>query len=222
MPKKFFVTDRYKVIVFPIPKNASTSFRGIVCGKNEGIQTIELWNYNLDDYIKLAIIRNPLERFISAYCTVIRFEYKINNIEDFNWSKKKLIDNIERTIKVVEDKGVFGGRGVNEHLVSQVFSLSSAYNYDKYKRNDIVPIDKFIIFEDLDNEWERIKNDVKLKDRKLNMSMESIPFLKAIVSSYVFSNLELIKTINKVYEQDWELYNSILDKKLKEYQNDSK
>ena len=99
-----YVSDRYKIIFIPIPKNASTSFRGM---ENFSVFTSNIMAYKKElesgEYKAFAIFRDPLDRFISGYIEVCKrgaVDSRHNLDKKFYWKNnlskfKTFIEEIE-------------------------------------------------------------------------------------------------------------------------------
>jgi len=86
-----YVSEKYKVIFLPIPKNASTSIRNV---DEFGFHTSNIMSYEQElkegEYRAFAIIREPIKRLASGYIEVcIRASGDSPHIlsKDFYWAK---------------------------------------------------------------------------------------------------------------------------------------
>jgi len=102
-----YVSEKYKVIFVPIPKNASTSIRNI---HEFGFHTSNIMSYEKalkeGEYRAFAIIREPIKRLLSGYIEVCaRASGDSPHIlsKDFYWEKGKerfykFLDELEKEL----------------------------------------------------------------------------------------------------------------------------
>lgn len=139
-------------IYFPINKNAQTSIcrnllkdRCILKKDNKLIWQQKFDNLsNIDNYYKFGVIRNPYDKFVSAYFYLLKCN--------------KLPHHLDLTDFVLNHFGDF----YDGHFQKQKPQLYY---------NDILMVDKLIRFENLSNDWEDVKKNIGCGDlKKHNMT----------------------------------------------------
>ena len=140
-----YVSEKYKLIFLPVPKNASTSVRNI--GELEFCRS-NIMSYSTalkeGKYRAFAIIRDPLERFISGFTEVcVRAAGDSPHIlsTDFYWWKGK-----ERFVRFLDE---LEKEWFDAHLFPQHFYLTD------YEGQPFL-IDAYIDIRELDTELPRL------------------------------------------------------------------
>jgi|APSaa5957512576_1039674.scaffolds.fasta_scaffold526696_1 hypothetical protein len=65
-----YISEKYKLIFIPIPKNGSTTIRKLdELGFIQG--SLEKYKDVIENYIVFSVIRNPLSRLVSSYTETI-------------------------------------------------------------------------------------------------------------------------------------------------------
>jgi hypothetical protein len=189
--KKLSLHEEKEIAFIYIPKNASDSFRAIL-GK-QGFRNRVSFNHVADVVrrsFKFAILRNPLDRYVSAYLEGSKIEFREASLTlDEHW---------ERFVSLVPERG----KGVwNEHLFPQYLHLIE---------QDGTPlrIDRFMFVETLERDWERLSSELGL-DPVLAHVRKSPKELKRFLRKRLsFSDgWEVRRKINDFYKEDWELWN---------------
>lgn len=143
-----WVSEKYHLIFIPIPKNASTSIRNIT-----------LFEFHLDNYFRyqtrvengeykvFTIIREPLDRFVSAYIEVCERAYSRSLsshslLQDFYWEK----DPKKRFYKFLKS---------SEQLFFDQHILPQSYFITDYNDN-LINIDYMIDFTQIEKEFDEM------------------------------------------------------------------
>jgi len=148
-----------------IPKNASSTIKTTIHGSEVDGQRAMV-NF-VDDPLLLkknviAIIREPIERFVSGYLTCI----ERSNIKDILKFKENPFDNL---VKFVDDLIINGP--ADEHVERQSWFLPNK-------------IDKFIKIENLKFKEQHNKNNHPLKHRLYNFLIESPELIYNVKNFY--------------------------------------
>jgi hypothetical protein len=118
------------IIWFEIPKNGSSSIKEVLektrigCGY-DGITNQELKQLNLNEYNCYSIIRNPYDRFLSAYNQFVlnkRLFDRILNKNNLTNSISDVIDNIH----------LFGSNQMIHHFYSQTYFVTGYEEFIKF------------------------------------------------------------------------------------------
>jgi len=181
-----------KLIFVQIPKNASTSICNYFGGPNQFVYDKKWTEYQIhfqeywNDYIKFAVIRNPIDRFISAYKFIRSTDY---NLLQINFENELNINtNINEFLNFVEQKF--------EIIVTPILKPQHHFICDD---NDLIVVDKLIRYENLETELESIGiiglellNQSTIEDENLiNLTQESIDKLNALYEK----DFEILKSL---------------------------
>lgn len=120
-----WVSEKYKLIFLPIPKNASTSIRSI---EEFQFQLDNAFRYQTriesGEYKIFTIVREPIDRFVSGYIEICKRAYGDSPQilkRDFYWMKDEKI----RFYKFVEE---VEGSFFNSHIRPQSYFLTDYEN----------------------------------------------------------------------------------------------
>ena len=127
------VVDDKRLILLNIPKCASKSFKVLIHRTNQidyKIMDFSKLSPDRQKYFKFAIIREPVERFLSAYVTILKKEHN-RTPECLGMKFWTVDDNKEKKfIQFCEDvkKGLDEGHGFfDSHLVPQTHYLEDVW-----------------------------------------------------------------------------------------------
>ena len=157
VPGMVYVSTSLKLVFIPIPKNGSTTIRRLVTAnfKQVFLKKTDLTHYA--DYRFFTVIRDPVERFVSAYLEVRHRGYN-HHLLDFIF-EKDLNSSMNECLSLLET------RNFDDHFLSQ-YELISFFDFPnlaiKYLRFDSLGNDADRYFKDLDLPL-RIKGGQRLK-----------------------------------------------------------
>lgn len=180
--------DTNKIAFFAIPKCASASMRGF-CDQNK----IEYVVHNYDfSFIKaklksqktFCILRNPVERVISAYCYLKGNNKKKNRQDVCDWNK------FCAPFSNINDFVINGLEQASKH---QLHFLPQSFWVD------MMHDPRFLFLDILEKDLENLCNEH-------NFKKVSLPFFNESDKSDVELTKESIQTINQIYKKDVELY----------------
>lgn len=188
----FWYSEEKKLAFFAVPKNASTALRnsiGPTDAKYYFDEGVELG----DDVVKFTVIREPVDRFVSAYLEVLKRAIidcpgtrgkKFYTIRDEKERFKEFINEI--------DKNGFW----ENHARPQSFYLSD-------KDGNILDLDFVFNFNQIADGLDKMAEETGIR---LTPKREWFhhPGDKQIVHSYIDD--ELRERIKKIYAKDFELY----------------
>ncbi len=184
-----FYNDVKKIMFINIPKNASSSLRdGLSTSVNGRLSELD----DFENYTIVSSIRNPLDRIVSQYNEVKkRAPKEVRELNFFNMkegSREKFVEFLQE-IK----RGCF-----DVHVIKQSDCLCG-------ENGDIFDIDYLILFDELENDFNKIKEnlglDVNLPHKKPGGPS---PYLEM-----VNSDEEIKRLVLEIYSKDWEIYNTI-------------
>ena len=203
----FWVNHQLKKGFLCIPKISSSGIR-------EQFKFTEKMRYeNIPkDYEIFAIIRRPIQRFISAYIEAIqdckqfpggRFKYNLNlNNEKIEHLDKLVndknlsdIDKFKKYINLIKNEWGF----FEPHCIPQIIYLTN-------KSNKIHNNLKIFRLENISNLEEYLGNKIKKTNTCENLD------LKKILLDYIDKNEDLKKDIQELYKNDVSFYNDNLNK----------
>ena len=138
--------------------------------------------YNLKFNFTFAIVRNPIDRFVSAF--IFNFQRKhIQNIEDIN----QFIDSFYQEKK-------FKNFYLDNHFLPMKYFIENIPNIKIYKlENGLINLKKDLI------------EVLKEKDMKINFEKNNIR--KDINEKLVTLNTSSISKLNEMYKMDFENFN---------------
>lgn len=148
-PKKYFVSDKLKIVYIPISKSANSTIKSIIL-EAEGVAKSELesddpyfihrnlnlkkytrrkWNSRWNDYYTFTVVRHPLKRFTSAYSNKFKDKNKVEKrgfeFDDYLFGYFKVTDSLSDLINKIKKIPM---RAFEEHFISQAYWL---YNHHK-------------------------------------------------------------------------------------------
>ena len=191
----WYNTDN-KINFIAVPKNASTSIRN-------GLNLKTMDNYfNLTEdfknvYKNITVLRDPLERIVSSYLEVL------NRLHDSpKTGEKKFFHMTESIDRFREFISELERETYDAHVEPQFFYISD-------NEGNILPFYKILKFENIMNDFSELKSDLEL--------IENLPHLnskpqqrKNMIYSYLQQDPSLIDRIKKIYEKDFELYETLV------------
>ena len=196
-----WVSDKNKLVFFVIPKNASTSIRNTTLFKNcSNRTTFEDVEYKIknENYSTFAVLREPVERFISAYHEVVR-GHREDNPYDTARDKQfiKFDEEPKRFnlfLKEIESSGFF-----DSHLKPQMHFLTDA-------NNEQIEIKNYLFFNNIVEDFytfsSSIGSPIILPDRNSYLKKG-----KKNLLDYVLNDKKSLDFINKFYKDDIIFYN---------------
>jgi hypothetical protein len=194
-----WISDKHKLILFAIPKNASVSVKNHLYYTIGTYPTLQDGYFEevekrpeIADYFKFTIIRDPIQRFPSSVLQAIhnsRYDDH-NEVNECKYFKDKVMKVCEKITDFVFD----------EHLYPQTFFLTD-------QKEKIIELDKILVLERLEEEFKIITNRFNIKPslRYINVSD---PDLKELIHRYIMEDEELHNFIYSFYREDFNYYNS--------------
>ena len=200
-----------KTILVRVPKTASTSissklhFINAVSGgmfdqkhKHEGI--IDIKNYmnknSFDTCDKISFVRNPFDWLVSYY-----FYYKSlneNGIRDVSDS------SFEQFIKMIEKwHKEYDNFGPNLSQIEHPYQPQYKYLVDE---NEDLIVDHIGKYEHINEEWDRISEEIGIKDKIFYSSLSKQNASKHGDYKEYYTN-ELVDIVKDVYKKDFEMFN---------------
>lgn len=196
--KVFFSQDR-KVICVRVHKNATKTQRHLL--KQEGFATDTRFDSVegiFQDCYVFTTLRNPLDRYVSAYLTASRKYFKMEEVEGHVLSEE---EHWKRFVELVPGERV----GIwNEHVAPQYYFFSKCEGVR-------LKIDKFLLFENFKEEWRRLCNILGMTFKMCHLNSSPLE-IKTFLSEKLQKDKKLMDEINHFYRKDWELYNKIREK----------
>ena len=204
------VSHKYKLIFYHIPKNAGTWFSKLLMHIDPNVISyvnpinssghIQL-KYSLDyinndtfnDYIKIAIIRNPLDKLVSYYKFIKTCIYhSLNHIfKDLTFNQ--FIDKFE----------LYSKNDI-EYINCEHSSIS--YILDN---SNIIPINRIILFENLIDDTKKLLNDLNIDIGTFDL-YNKINGATILTENNIFDENN-IKIINKLLKKDIDYYNTLIE-----------
>lgn len=186
----FWYSEQKGIAFFAVPKNASTALRNSLGTTEAGYHSeFELPN----DTVKFSVLRNPVDRCVSAYIEVIKratVDCKETIDKPFyriSESKKRFISFLDE----IETNGFW-----ENHAQPQTFYLTNS-------DGSLIDLDYIFIFEDLQNGLNRMAEETG-KQLLPKREWFHSPQQKKSVHDYIDSDIE--ERIKRIYKLDWELY----------------
>jgi hypothetical protein len=212
--RTYYHNEDKKIIFLSVPKNASKSVKDTLLIKYkvygfEKRPLDNLANIDFSEYTKLAVVRNPLFRFISAYLHILTH---IKGSE--NWSEEELLNNFRAAVNHLITKDNWSTRTVdfNLHYLTQCAFLSCKYLKVSNDEKKLVEIDQYIVIENIDRDWMIFAKRFKLSPQKISFHNRATnPRFGGIIYNYLFHDgLDYLHKINSWYENDWQLYMKVI------------
>lgn len=205
MVPKLFLSESLKCIFIHIPKTAGTAIRVSLDLIGEGYHdkgghvTWEYYRDNFPDqwesYFKFAIVRNPYDRFFSAY------KYAMS--EKTYWSEKVKLPHVD--VNVVKRFGSFtefceNFNDVKNELQHHCWRPQSDFIVD----NDVIVVDMVLRYENLSEDFPRLCSRLNIQDRVLQ-DINVSPYLKG--RSFIFEYTEkAFNVVRTEYAKDFNFF----------------
>ena len=204
------VSHKYKLIFYHIPKNAGTWFSKLLMHIDPNVISyvnpinssghIQL-KYSLDyinndtfnDYIKIAIIRNPLDKLVSYYKFIKTCIYhSLNHIfKDLTFNQ--FIDKFE-----LYSKNDIEYINCEHSIIIYILDNSN-----------IIPINSIILFENLIDDTKKLLNDLNIDIGTFDL-YNKINGATILTENNIFDENN-IKIINKLLKKDIDYYNTLIE-----------
>jgi hypothetical protein len=188
------------------PKTGSSSIHQLLGGYNANLFDLEKKNL-LQGNLVFSVLRHPLTRFISGYLEILYYlhlfgkEYEhISYYEELLFIKDEN-RRFEKFVSLCEQQLL------DIHVMKQTFFLTD-FN------NQLFPIDDILLFESLNFDFNKLcaKKNIQLTlgiyNQKSNISVNRCIF-------QLKNDSDLTTRINRIYDEDYELYFSVLKRKIK-------
>lgn len=207
------IVDHLKIIYFPIPKVAVSSFKYVfglslnliesTCTDNindlhlikfPSISRSKASNSDYDDFIKLGCVRDPWDRILSCYKSKIKKDKNFNDIHFKNGVSKRFLKyDVFKAGMSFHDfvKAIYDIPDVSSdfHFRSQVDFLFN---------DNISLVNTLLKYESLDEDYKKL-------NARLGYSLVELPLMNKSYSNEKFNHYysnELIELIGKRYEKD--------------------
>lgn len=187
------------------PKTGSSSIHHLLGGYNANFFDLEKNNL-LQGNLVFSVLRYPLARFISGYLEILyylrlfgeKYEHisyyeELLFIKDENKKFEKFVSLCEQQL-------------LDIHVMKQAFFLTDF-------GGQLFPIDDILLFESLSFDFNKLcaKKNIQLTlgvyNQKSNISVNRC-------ISQLKNNSDLTTRINRIYAEDYELYSSVLKRKI--------
>ena len=199
-----FVNYDARICYINIPKNASSTFRNPAAFDDQ-LRNFYLSNFIECDYSKyfsFVILRNPVQRFVSAYIEVLS---RYN--PDREWP---IILNNRRFLKISDSIAKFecfidelGGTYFDQHLQKQIWFLSG---FDQ----KIFKVDFVLEMESLARDWAQLakRKEIDPEFRLTHKRPCQNPGLKQALLAHIKTNHTIERQLMQLYKEDVELYHN--------------
>lgn len=201
------INSNFDFIYIGIPKNASTSIRHILGDYNDNYINL-LERGGREGKVVFTVIRNPLLRFISGYLEIINRVHRNDKDTMISFYKclLEVVDEEERLRKFVElcEEALH-----DVHMMKQIYFLTDL-------DGKLFEIDDILLFEDFNFEFNMLakkhgKNfKMVFQNYKPNISVNKC-------AKVLKENPDLTQRINVLYQEDWEIYDNAVLKRLHEF-----
>lgn len=197
MSMSLVVKHSDKIIFYGITKNASTSFRISMDGdvyhdnysfwEKEGAE-------NIKDYKKFTVLRNPINRVVSAFFEVIKRPINAKDKEFFTrFSDTKrfegFIDEVEKEFFDV-------------HTRPQTWFLTNR------NTNKFIDMDYYLSFESLSEDFAKMNSELDLGFELIHLNQKDKKKELEILN-YLKTNEHLLEKVKRIYKDDFNLIEKI-------------
>jgi len=193
------INDKYKVIFIHIPKCAGTQIQNEIFTQNKhykirlhsSINLIkEQFKNEYNTYFKFTIVRNPYDRFISAF-------FYLKNNGPFDKYKLHLKDKITNNDIYSFTRELY----INKEL-QDIIHFIPMYQFICDNQNNII-VDKIVYFENMNDDINNIFKKYNITSNFIITNTSKHKHYSEILTP------ELIKIINDIYDKDFEIFNYI-------------
>jgi len=203
--------ENYKLLFTAIPKNANSSLKYVILKTflNYDLKKININNpnifhsrtlkyfkfitnqeaYDLKNYLKIVIVRNPYDRLLSGWSD------KIKDLNKTRFGFEKSC-NFNQFIKIICNTPEYE---LNRHFIPQYRFITTI--------NEELIHNKIIKLEDLKTEWPKLQ---KLIYKRNNINLIDMPFLNSTKKSTKYQryyNNSMIELVEDKFKRDLELFN---------------
>jgi hypothetical protein len=194
------VYHKWRTVFVQIPKNASTSIHSTLSNQTDEAHDHELYieviSANdpelIESYFSFAVIRNPYDRFVSCY------EYFRDPMHDWRWNL-----SFEELVDAFYQRGKYFYTTEDRHWWPQSRFIAI---------KKIPLVDKIIKYENLEDEWPEIINEIsKQTPSNFSLPMSILPknnvtFVRNNKNWEDYYTPELKEKVYWLYEKDFELF----------------
>lgn len=198
---RYFVSNDLKISFLNIPKNGSTSIRNsLSLTKRASIGSVK-------DSFKFAIIRNPVDRFISGLLEVslLRDDGDPALTKSLSWythlKEGHYYKAVSSLLDTIENIGFY-----DEHFLPQKTCLESR------SINNLNELDYVIHFENIEHDFKELLSKVNVKAKLVHHRRSDKKIIR-ILHSVVTSD-EIFERLEKIYKEDFKLHKQIQNDRI--------
>lgn len=190
MIKKVVVNHDNRSVFIPIGKCGTQTIKSLL--QPFGYRS-EKYFEGLEDYFIFTTLRNPYERFISAFIEASMATFKKRWNKGYLFTNKEHWEKFVKSIELCEQNDFW-----NIHLKPQIYFLT--------RKKSMINIDLYMIIEKLDRDIKKLNSNLNLNLKSTYGHICSYIDLKRFLKIGLAKHKRLINKINKIYQKDWELY----------------
>lgn len=190
-----YVLRKRRVVYFAITKNGSETLKHALAIRDSEVLYKDIAETRIKNFFKLAIVREPVERFVSAYIYLCwrfgRGEKGVLTLPHFD-------DFLCRVCKY--------GPYFNRHIYPQWYFLTD-------DNGQLFPVNLFVDLKRLDERWDIVNQILNLPSRPVRKNVSSSKHRKLVDSWLAADRGSRERAIKRVYKKDVELYAHLNDLK---------
>jgi len=209
--------DDLKLIYFPIPKVAASSFKYVFATHLNYDQSLDIKDHNklhkiifpsvdrsevrsadYDDYLKFTCVRNPWDRLVSCYKSKIKSNKRYKNIHFKNGVDRRFL--YYKVFKAGMSFNTFVHEVCNIPDIESDFHFRSQYDFVYH--NHHILINHLMKYETLGQEYKKLNSKLGNKLAKLP-KMNST---KRHKPTSAYFDKELINLVRKRYDKDFQYF----------------
>ncbi len=212
------VLDDLKLIYFPIPKVAASSFKYVFATYLNYDQSVDIRDHNklhklifpsvnrieiqagdYDDYLKFTCVRNPWDRLVSCYKSKIKSNKRYTDIHFKNGVDRRFL--YYKVFKAGMSFKTFVHEVCNIPDIESDFHFRSQYDFVYYNHQILV---NHLM------KYESLKQDYSEFNSKLGNKLSELPKMNSTQRkkpTSAFFDHELISLVSKRYDRDFQYFN---------------
>ena len=205
-----FLDRDNKIIYLHTHKNASKTIRKVMGVDDRQVKheyMPERWKDASEGYKLLWVVREPVERLVSAFCEIWHIdgygrpnEFIARDAEVLEKTRATIDDSFENFVRKIE-KHYF-----DQHIYPQVLTLA-------HKNLEIEDVNRIILFDNLQEEMKTFVNENNIKNWNIKALQvkkgESDVSLKKYLYDKIENSYDLQKRIVFLYNEDIEIYKQL-------------
>jgi len=228
---RLYIDPKEKYLFIEIRKNAATAMRQLLrdngkyldkkCPLLQNLSSIvikkEDYTEDFNNYYSFCIIRNPIDRFISGFITIISAKQEWYKFHITEKNIKIIIDTNKRDWgKYIEisPNNISSAKEIVTKLILKMNLLGEDNNVHLLPQISHIPqlcsVSFYLLFDYLEEDCKRLAKKLGWKNEQILYRKKNVnPEITKEIREYIMNNKKLYDILLLYYKEDFELYNKL-------------